>query len=160
MELRSGFPFNYDQEQASVESGLHCRDKSRALQSQAQDADINVIVKRFGVTGQLPQGLRLPTYGDFSEVVDYRTALDAVRAAEASFMEVPAEIRRRFGDDPQAFVEFCSDEKNYDELVKLGLAKARLDPDASIREEVAREVKKEEIREASGKKRTKSEGTS
>lgn len=144
--VRCGFPFNYDQEEASVSSGLACKDKSRALQSQAEDADINVIVKRFGVTGQLPQSLKLPVFSDFEGIFDFRTAMDCVRAAEAAFMAVPAEVRKRFGNDPQEFVAFCSDEKNHDELVKLGLAKARPDPDADIRQEVEREERKDKIR--------------
>lgn len=120
--VRSGFPFNYDQDRASQLSGLKCEDKSRTLQSQAQDADINVIVKRFGVTGQLPQVGSLPTFRDFEGIFDYRSALDAVREADRMFMEVPADIRGRFQNDPQRFVEFCSDPKNLDELRKMGLA--------------------------------------
>ena len=38
--------------------------------------------------------------------------MNAVRGAEESFMAMPAEVRSRFGNDPQAFVEFCSDEAN------------------------------------------------
>jgi len=53
-------PYNYDMAKASVESGLACEDASRAVQSQREDADINVIVKRFGLTGQLPQNVRVP----------------------------------------------------------------------------------------------------
>lgn len=114
---------NYDMHEASLESGLITDTPSLTQQSQGAEADINTIVKRFGLTGQLPSGVRAPTYGDFSGVDDYRTALDSIREAEASFMRMPAEVRKRFEHDPQKFVEFCSDEKNLDEMRKLGLAK-------------------------------------
>lgn len=118
--LRS--PYNYDADEASVQSGLVCEDESLTLQSQAIDADINVIVKRYGVTGQLPQGWSIPTYQDFEGIFDYRTAMDAIRDAEHSFMSVPASIRARFDNDPQQFVAFCSDSGNVEELRKMGLA--------------------------------------
>lgn len=114
--------YNYDQDEASVEAGLLCADESLAIQSQRDEADINTIVRRFGITGQLPVGLRLPTFGDFDEVFDFQSAQNALVEADRAFMAVPAEIRMRFGNDPQRFVEFCSDEKNLPELRKLGLA--------------------------------------
>lgn len=125
--LRAGFPFNYDTNAAGDESGLKCEDKSLALQSQAEDADINVILKRFGVTGQMPVSARPVTYQDFEGIFDFRTALEAVRAGEEAFMQLPAEVRSRFSHDPQVFVEFCSDPANLPELRKLGLAKEVVD---------------------------------
>lgn len=142
--VRSGFPFNYDQMAASDDSGLHCRDKSLARQSEAESADINVLVKRFGVTGQLPMPSRLPTFQDFENIFDFRTAMDAVRQAEAAFLEVPAHIRARFSHDPQEFVEFCSRRENLEELRKLGLAPPA-EPDPLVKE-VEREEAKDKIR--------------
>lgn len=115
--------YNYDADQASLESGLECKDDSLAVQSQKDDADINVIVERFGVTGQLPQVAQLPRYEDFEEIFDYRTAMDAVVAADRCFKQLPAKIRARFGNDPQEFVEFCSNENNLPELRRMGLAR-------------------------------------
>lgn len=124
MAIRNPFvrsPYNYDMNVAGDESGLKCLDPSLAVQASKDEVDINTIVRRFGLTGQLPEDVRAPVYGDFTEVVDYQTALNAVIAADASFMEMPADVRTRFGNDPQAFVEFCSDPKNVDEMRKLGL---------------------------------------
>lgn len=36
-------------------------------------------------------------------------------------MDLPAKVRSRFENDPQKFLEFCSDPKNRDEAVSLGL---------------------------------------
>lgn len=112
----------YDSAVLSVATGLACRDPSLAVQSQKDEADINTIVRNFGVTGKLPQNVRVPTFGDFDTVDDYRSALEAMRVAESSFMAMPSSVRERFENDPQRFVEFCSDSSNLEEMRKLGLA--------------------------------------
>ena len=121
-------PYNYDTAQASDESALECKDPSLAQQHAAEECDINTIVRRFGLTGQLPENVRMPQYGDFSDATDYHTALNAVIAANESFMQLPADVRTRFNNDPGAFVDFCSDENNRAEAVKLGLVPAPLAP--------------------------------
>lgn len=117
-------PFNYDRSAASSESGLVCEDVSRAKQSFREECDINTIVERFLHTGDLPEGVRVPQYGDFTGISDYQSALHAVQAASEAFMAFPADVRARFGNDPGVFVDFCSDPANLPELRKLGLAVA------------------------------------
>lgn len=95
---------------------------SLTQQSSKDEADINTIVKRFLKTGVLPQGAENPRYIEFNEVFDFQTAMNAVVAAERSFMAMPAEVRERFGNNPAKFVEFCSDKENLPEMRKLGLA--------------------------------------
>lgn len=114
-------PYNYDQDLASDESGLECTDVSLAKQSMAEESDINTIVRRFHLTGELPTNVRMPQYGDFEEVYDFHSAMNAIRSAEASFMAMPAEFRARFHNDPNEFLAFCSDNANYEEARKLGL---------------------------------------
>jgi phage internal scaffolding protein len=114
--------YGYDSDWVSEVNGLECLDESLTVQSDATDADINTIVKRFGITGQLPTNVRAPMYGDFTEVFDFRSAQDAIIAARESFMEMPADVRSRFANDPALFGDFCSDPKNLDEMRKLGLA--------------------------------------
>lgn len=43
-------------------------EETKTDQSQANDADINVIVKRYGQTGTVPGMKTPPMYGDFSEL--------------------------------------------------------------------------------------------
>lgn len=95
---------------------------SRTIQSAKDDADINVIVKRFGITGQMPASPRLPSYGDYSGVIDYQSAMNVIVQAKEAFMELPAEIRAKFGNDPQAYLQFASDPENIDSMRKMGLA--------------------------------------
>lgn len=124
--MRSGN--NYDMFEASRQSALRCEDPSLTVQSQKEEADINTIVRRFGLTGELPQGVRVPSYGDFDVVNDYRSALEALDSAKRSFAAMPSEVRRRFDNDPGAFVEFCSDSRNLEEMRKLGLAVPAKEP--------------------------------
>lgn len=114
-------PYNYDTMAASDESAITCLDASLAQQHAKEESDINTIVRRFGLTGELPSGVRMPQYGDFVGIGDYHSALNAVKAADSSFMELPADLRTRFDNDPAKFVEFCSDESNRAEAEKLGL---------------------------------------
>lgn len=111
----------------------HTRDRSREFatinneesltqQDDAKDADINVIVSRFVKSGQLPQLQIQALSGDFTDVIDYRGAMDRIKAANDAFAEVPAKIRERFMNDPARFMEFVSDKENLPELRKMGLA--------------------------------------
>lgn len=124
-------------------SDLECKDPSLAQQNFKDEVDINYLLERFKVTGQLPQGVRLPSYGDFSGVSDYRSAMTAVLAAQDAFMRLPAELRSRFGNDPQAFLDFCSREENLPELRKLGLANPIAEPAVGVSGAAAPDAKPE-----------------
>jgi phage internal scaffolding protein len=114
-------PYNYDMALVSQETGLACQDPSLAQQHMKDECDINVIVERFGVTGQLPVKAVEPSYGDFSGVSDYHTALNKIKAAEAEFMSLPAKLRAKFDHDPNALLNFLENEANRDEAIQLGL---------------------------------------
>lgn len=109
-------------------SDLECLDPSLAQQSFKDDADINVMLERFKVTGVMPQGVVMPTYGDFTGISDYRSAVAAINKAQNAFMDMPANVRARFDNDPQKFLEFVADDKNRDEAVRLGLVPAPVKP--------------------------------
>lgn len=115
--------FNYDMNAASDASALFCPEPTLTQQHLAEDADINVILRRFGITGELPTDLKVPMEGDYTDVVnDYQSALNVVRAADESFMELPGEVRARFANNPQRLLDFISDPTNLDEARKLGIA--------------------------------------
>ena len=96
---------------------------SRTKQSEAEEADINTIVRRFNLTGQMPTNIRTPQYGDFDGIESFQDAMDRVRQAQENFMLIPAEIRAKFGNDPGAFVEYATNPDNLPELRKMGLAR-------------------------------------
>lgn len=112
----------------SSQFALFCKDESRTIQSGKDDADINVIVRRFGITGGLPVVSMPPSFVEFDGVFDFQNAMNMVIAAQKSFMELDADVRARFGNDPAKFVAFveAKDDKgvrvNLDELRKMKLA--------------------------------------
>lgn len=121
--------FNGDNDLVSRETGLYCQDESLAIQSAKDETDINTIVRRFGLTGELPGDFQMPQSGDFTNVLDFHSAMNLIRETQEEFLKVPAEIRARFNNDPQRFMNFVEDGSNYDEARKLGLLK---DPDVPV----------------------------
>lgn len=114
-------PYNYNSSLASAASGLVCPEPSMTQQSFVQECDINTIVRNFGLTGQLPLSLHVPTYGDFSEGTDYQSAMNNIIEAQNAFDSLPAALRNRFNNDPGLFLDFVFDESNREEAEKLGL---------------------------------------
>lgn len=139
MELRK--PYHYDTNKASRESAMVPEGKSKTIQNQKEESDINTIVRRFGLTGQLPNNVRVPQYGDFTGITDYQSALNTVIEAQEAFMMMPADIRKRFHHDPQEFMEFCYDEKNRAEAEKLGIVNLKKEVEVKKSETVTPEAK-------------------
>jgi phage internal scaffolding protein len=119
--LRSAY--NYDMDAASNEDALSCKDDSLAIQSAEEESNINTIVRRFGISGELPNDVKMPQSGDFSNIPDFHTAMNIVRKTQEEFLRVPADVRARFGNDPQAFMSFIEDDNNRLEAARLGLLK-------------------------------------
>lgn len=116
--------YNYDVKAASDEAAIVCDpSEDRTQQQFKDDADINTIVKRFGLTGKVPVGFAMPRIGDFTNVTDFHSAMNLIVEAEEAFLEVPADIRARFGHDPQQLMRFLEDPNNREEGIKLGFFK-------------------------------------
>lgn len=124
MELLLRTENNYDRDEASFVHGLKCDDKTLTQQQFKEDADINTIVARFGISGVMPSDFGMPASVDFTEAVtDYHTALNMVRQADEDFLTLPATIRERFRNDPQALMDFVENPNNLEEARSLKLAK-------------------------------------
>lgn len=124
IKFRSGDNLGDDESLGAVEQ----IGESMADQSFKDECDINGLMKRFGITGQILGVEKPPALEEFGEIFDFRSAMDTINAANRAFMTLDAETRARFLNDPQRYVEFCSarDDKgelvNYDEMLKMGLA--------------------------------------
>lgn len=123
MFFRTGY--NYDVDVASAAVGLSCPEDSLAVQSAKDESDINTIVRRFGLTGELPNNIAMPGQGDFAGAPDFHTSMNLVRAAQEEFLRVPAHIRERFMNDPGRFMSAFEDESMRPELERLGLLNPR-----------------------------------
>ncbi len=100
---------------------------SLTKQSFKNECDVNQIVRRYidtgGLSAQNLQNYATGEYGDFSDIPDYRTALDQVRRAGEAFSTLPAVVRERFKNNVAGFLDFCHDPENLDELRRMGLAR-------------------------------------
>lgn len=122
------FRKRYDDEENKAVGDLEAisfiGDPGRTLQEPAEDADINVLMKRMGVKDgsalpyfQNPRAL----YGDFSVWPDDPVELaNIMREGQLAFLRIPAAVRQRYST-PEELFAFMNDEKNYEEAVKLGL---------------------------------------
>lgn len=105
-----------------VDPGIDFLDSpSLTDQSQSAECDINLIMKRYIKAGMMPVRDQSALFQDVSSAPDYRRSLDIVMQAEDQFMSLDAETRKRFDNDPGAFLDFFTKPENTEEAIKLGL---------------------------------------
>lgn len=124
--MRFTWRHQYDDDADQLErqaTAISCLDPSLTQQHFVKDADLNTIVKRYGITdGAFPPAALDPRYfGDFTDEADFREHLDRVRNATDRFNALPADLRATFGNDPVLLHEWVSDPANVDEAVQMGL---------------------------------------
>lgn len=112
-------------------------------QQQFKDqCDINNIIKRYRLTGEITHvSKKKGHYGDYSEVPDYQTAMEIVIKADTAFNELPASLRKRFGNSPAELLSFISDPANQEEAAKLGLLNSVVQTDNNKNNQAATEQK-------------------
>lgn len=111
----------YDRRERSLATGYVERSAGKTVQSQKDEADIMTMIRQFGVLGTLPQNLKVPFYGDFTEITDFQSALELVAEADRSFHLLPSEFRAELDNDPQRFLEWIHDPANRARGESLGL---------------------------------------
>ena len=94
---------------------------SLTKQAMADECDINKVLEKYQKTGVLPIVEKPALYGDYSNAVSYQEALNLASHAADQFNNLSAKVRNKFENDPAKFLEFCGNESNHDEMVKLGL---------------------------------------
>ena len=97
------------------------KDPVIASQSQKDAVDINKIVSKMekGLAVSVLQ--REGSFDDVSMFDGLDHAIMVVNEANERFMQLPADMREKFENNPVKLVEFLEDGKNRDEAVKLGL---------------------------------------
>lgn len=122
--LRSARAFRLGREATGTDTGSD----SPTVQSLKDEADIKVLVKRFGLTGVISGVQMPPALTEFSEVFDFQSSMNVIRRAQESFSAMSAETRAEFNNDPARYVRFCSDRdskgnlKNLVRMREMGLA--------------------------------------
>lgn len=79
-------------EEPTLDASHSPTNRDTARQEFKQEADINYLLSRFGITQ--PRGA--PTYGIWDDTIDLQQALQAVRDARAGYNELPANLRAKF----------------------------------------------------------------
>lgn len=95
---------------------------SMTQQQFKDDCDVNVIMEKFLKTGTITHLRREPgAYLNLLEMPDYQESLQTVINAQNSFMELDADVRLRFENDPGKFLEWLGDPSKEQEHVAMGL---------------------------------------
>lgn len=104
---------------------FHPRGKEDMTQQhKKEECDIHKMYER-AVRGIPPPNKGRPMFGDFSKISDMREAQEFFLKAEEQFMQIPAEIRLKFGNDPLRLIEFLDDEKNNELAERMGLRESK-----------------------------------
>lgn len=123
-EVRGG----YDVEREALYSAAESVDASAseenghgAVQSFAEECDINNIMAKFTRTGLIEWSNKYEgTYDDVSGVT-FEACMDTVLKAQEMFDDLPSSVRNRFQNNPAAFLDFIGNAENREEAQKLGL---------------------------------------
>ena len=90
-------------------------------QHHSEACNVNNILATYMKTGILPPVDPNAQYGDLSDF-DYQSMQNQIANANSLFEQLPDNVKNRFGNEPYRFLNFVQDDKNYDELVNMGLA--------------------------------------
>lgn len=102
---------------------INTGDETIVQQNEKDNADINVIMRRFGATQTIPVELIRDSgvFDDFSGVVDFQEAMEAGARMKQAFDLLPAATRAELNNDPRELVAVLNDPAQVDRAVKLKL---------------------------------------
>lgn len=100
---------SYDAAQHSRATSTFTGSESLVQQHLRDEVDINTIMRRFGLTRELPLGPASGVYGDFTGISDFQSALDRIEGARDRFMALPPDVRERFDNDPGKLIAMASE---------------------------------------------------
>lgn len=87
-----------------------------------EECDINNIIRKYKRDNTLTHiNMKKGVYADLTQLPDYQDSLNTVLKANQAFESLPSSVRKKFANDPSQLIEFISDDKNYEEAIKLGL---------------------------------------
>lgn len=101
---------------------------SMTVQSDAHLADVNRIMKEFGLDGSAMLDETALIFADVSEFTDLQDALNQAKVAENEFMKLPSKVREIFGHDVAVWLDTAHDEDKRAALVAAGFLKAPKEP--------------------------------
>lgn len=95
---------------------------SKTDPSQADDCDINNIMRKFRKTGQVTHlNNANGFFADVSEMTNLHEAMIKAKNAEDAFLLYPADLRKKFNNNYANLVTFLNDPSNDEDAIELGL---------------------------------------
>lgn len=96
---------------------------SMVQQSDKDSTDINLIIKRYCECGICPTCTVQPISEDVAMLSgeDFNSMMQKMAQVNNQFNELPAEVRKKFANNPANMLEFIQDPNNRKEAEKLGL---------------------------------------
>ena len=98
---------------------------SKTQQHFKKEANINCIMRKYSKSGLLTDPTVIPTrtpkFDDYSNVKDFHAMQNMILEIQSYFDSLPADIRRKFDNDPHIMQEWIINPDNKDEAIKLGL---------------------------------------
>jgi phage internal scaffolding protein len=87
-------------------------------------------MKRYEMTGHDAFADRKASgmFVDLASAPEFQVAMGVIASANEAFDSLPANVRKRFSNDPAEFLAFFEDPGNQEEAIKLGLAERLPDP--------------------------------
>lgn len=106
--------------------GITFTEESKTLQSEYESTTIDWYLRRYSATGVDPFADRAlnARFGDFSNYQSFLDAQNKLAGIRQGFEQLPSEVRARFNNNINAFMEFVTDPQNADECVSMGLIQA------------------------------------
>jgi len=114
--------FKHPNPETQVRPTVDCG-PGKTKQNMAKETDINLIMAKYKKTGLVNfVNNRQAEYMTVDENFDFHECMNRVVQAQEMFLELPAQLRKKFNNDPGEFLAFAQDENNIDAMVDLGLA--------------------------------------
>lgn len=99
---------------------------SKTQQQFKDDCDVNLILEKYTKGEDITHlSNRQGTYADVSQVDGLLDAHIQLKAAEKAFMQLPAQLRKKLGNNPLALEDYLNDPENIEEALHYGLLQAR-----------------------------------
>ena len=73
--IRSAYMFDPE---LTIVTALDTGEDAVTQQCFKDECDINILLAKFAVTGQLPENVRVPQYVDFEETFDFQSSINAI----------------------------------------------------------------------------------
>jgi phage internal scaffolding protein len=90
-----------------------------------EETDINNIMLKYQKTGAITHANNhLPEYG-FATGQDFRDSMELVTKGRELFEDLPSSIRSRFGNSPEAFLDFAQNPDNAPQMASMGLLETK-----------------------------------